>query len=120
MRRQEELTQIAIFQWAAAQHGLYPELDLLYHCPNGGKRSKAEAARLKAAGVKAGVPDLCLPVPRGGYNGLYVELKEGKNTPTAAQKAWIDALNAQGYKAVVCWGFDPAVREIKRYLGGKP
>lgn len=47
--------QAALFRWAQFQSGKYPELDLMFHIPNGGKRGKAEAARFKAEGVKAGV-----------------------------------------------------------------
>ena len=67
--------QIALFEWAALQSGRFPELTLLHHVPNGGSRNKIEAARLRAQGVKSGVPDLCLPVARGGNHGLYIELK---------------------------------------------
>lgn len=69
----EAQEQITLFSWAAVQ--AIPELALLYHIPNGGSRHKAEAARLRAEGVRSGVPDLCLPVPRGGCHGLYIELK---------------------------------------------
>ena len=71
----EAQEQMTLFSWAAMQSGKYPELNLLYHVPNGGSRHKAEAGRLRAEGVKAGVPDLCLPVARGQYHGLYIELK---------------------------------------------
>ena len=66
----ESVEQQSLFRWAAYQSGKYPELKLLYHVPNGGSRNKAEAGRFKAEGVKAGVPDLCLPVPRGEFHGL--------------------------------------------------
>lgn len=49
----------------------WPELALLHHIPNGGTRDAVEAKHLKQQGVKSGVPDLCLPVPRGQYHGLY-------------------------------------------------
>ena len=68
----EAQEQMTLFSWAAMQSGKYPELNLLYHVPNGGSRHKAEAGRLRAEGVKAGVPDLCLPVARGQYHGLYI------------------------------------------------
>lgn len=117
MNHPEENMQIALFQWAALEQGRYPELRLLFHVPNGGKRGKVEAARLKAAGVKAGVPDVCLPVPRGGYHGLYIELKAGKNRPTADQTAWLTGLGQNGYRAAVCCSLDEATREIEAYLG---
>lgn len=112
----EAQEQIALIQWARLQSGKYPELALLYHIPNGGSRHPAEAARLKQQGVKAGVPDLCLPVARGGYNGLYIELKAGRNKPTPSQKEWLGWLNQQGYRAVVCWGWQAAKDEIMAYL----
>lgn len=62
----EAQEQMTLFSWAAMQSGKYPELNLLYHVPNGGSRHKAEAGRLRAEGVKAGVPDLCLPVGVAG------------------------------------------------------
>lgn len=74
--------QEALFRWAAFVRGRFPEIDLLYHIPNGGSRNRLEAANLKRQGVKAGVPDLCLPVASGKYHGLYIELKYGKNKPS--------------------------------------
>ena len=112
----EEQEQTKIFLWASMQEGLYPELKLMYHIPNGGERNKVVAAKLKAAGVKAGVPDICLPVARGQYHGLYIELKIDKGRPTQQQKEWNDALTKQGYKAVFCWGFESAIEVIKEYL----
>ncbi len=97
-----------------------PELKLLYHVPNEGKRTASTGGRLKAAGMRAGVPDLCLPVPRGGYHGLYIEMKYGKNNPTQAQNEWLDALREQGYFTAVCYGFYETVNIIRQYLqGGK-
>lgn len=108
--------QEALFRWAAYMKGLYPEIELLYHIPNGGSRNPAEAANLKRQGVKAGVPDLCLPVARGRYHGLYIELKVGRNKPSDKQKKWLLALNAQGYAAAVCYGWESAAETIKKYL----
>ena len=93
----EAQEQITLMNWAALQSGKYPELKLLYHVPNGGSRNKAEAGRLRAEGVKAGVPDLCLPVPRGGYHGLYIELKRQRGGRASDnQVEWLDALSKQG------------------------
>lgn len=87
MNRNEEREQIAIFTWAKMQEAAHPDLCLMYHIPNGGPRSKATAARLKAAGVKAGMPDICLPVPRNGYGALYIELKSRRANQWASAKA---------------------------------
>lgn len=97
----------------------YPELRLLYHVPNEGKRSKIAGSILKMQGLKAGVPDLCLPVARGVYHGLYIELKYGKNKLTDRQKQWLTSLSDQGYFAVACWGGDQAFQTILNYLNLK-
>ena len=113
----EEQEQAAIFQWAALMQGQYPELRLLHHIPNGGQRNKATAARLKAQGVKPGVPDIFLPVSRRGYHGLYIELKRKKGGQLSEhQKEWLDALFKEGYLAVRCDGADEAIGIIADYL----
>lgn len=115
----EAQEQMTLFSWAAMQSGKYPELNLLYHVPNGGSRHKAEAGRLRAEGVKAGVPDLCLPVARGQYHGLYIELKRQRGGRTSNhQSEWLDALSAQGYKAALCYGWEQAAGTIIEYLTG--
>jgi len=88
----------------------------LHHIPNGGKRDKITAYRLKREGVKSGVPDICLPVSRGKYNGLYIELKAGKNKPTENQEFWIAELKKQGYLVEVCYDWAKAKDLILKYL----
>lgn len=119
MQHWESQEQQALFRWAAMMEGKYPELKLMYHVPNEGVRSKANGARLKAEGMKAGVPDVCLPCARCGYHGLYIELKAGSNKPTRSQEEWIADLNGQGYYAVVCWGWESAQKVIMMYLTGE-
>ena len=113
----EEQEQILVFAWARLHENKWPELCLLHHIPNGGKRTKAEAARFKRAGVKAGVPDICLPVARHGFHGLYIELKADKGKVSEAQANWIFALQKQGYQAVVCYGAEAAIDVIREYIG---
>lgn len=114
----ESVEQINLFRWAEWQAGLYPELRRLYHIPNGGFRNKATAGRLKAEGVKSGVPDLCLPVPRGAYHGLYIEMKRLRgNTTTGDQDDWLKFLAHQGYCTAVCRGWEAASKIILAYLG---
>lgn len=115
----EDEEQMQIFQWAMYQRGKHPELALLFHIPNGGKRGKAEAARFKAMGVKSGVPDLCLPVSRGGYHGLYIELKRRRGGQVSGdQREWIAALLNNGYCARVCRGSQEAIEVIRIYIEG--
>ena len=111
--------QKALFEWATAARGKYPELELLFHIPNGGSRNMIEAVNLKREGVKKGVPDLFLPVARGKYHGLFIELKWGKNKPSAEQVVWLKALIEQGYAVKVCWGWEEARETILAYWGLK-
>ena len=114
---QESAEQTWIFRWAAVMSASHPELKLLFHIPNGGSRNKIEAAKLKAQGVKPGVPDICLPVPNDEYHGLYIELKRRDGGHVSEnQKAWLSALKACGYKAEICKGADEAVSMIEDYL----
>lgn len=112
----ESVEQICLFRWAIYASGTMPELELLHHIPNGGKRDITTARRLKAEGVKAGVPDISLPVPSGRYHGLYIELKAGKNKTTENQNEWLDKLTQQGYYIAVCYGWEAASKVITEYL----
>ena len=116
MKQYEADQQRKLFQWTTFIRAEYPEIDLMFHIPNGGSRNKLEAANLKKQGVKAGVPDLFLPVSRGGYHGLFIELKYDKNKPTEKQTEWLKNLNEQGYAVAVCYGCDEASKKILKYL----
>lgn len=116
----EHAEQCALFEWAATLAGRLPELRLLYAVPNGGFRHTTTAGRLKAEGVRAGVPDVCLPVARGGYHGLYVELKRRRgSTASSEQRQWLDNLAAEGYATRVCKGWNEAAQTIEAYLLGR-
>lgn len=109
--------QTALLSWARLAQGKWPELALLYHVPNEGKRSRATGAKLTAAGLKKGVPDLCLPVARGRRHGLYIELKRRKGSrPTAEQVEWLDALAAEGHGVAWCRGWESAAGVLLEYL----
>ncbi len=116
MNHIEDAEQMALIEWTELQKGKYPELLMLFHIPNGGKRNRIEAARFKKMGVKAGIPDLFLPVPRAAYHGLFVEMKSLDGKPTKDQKEWIKALSKQGYAVEVCYGFEQAQKVILDYL----
>lgn len=115
-KRSEATEQATLIQWCNLNKCVYPELGLIFHVPNGGQRNKTEARRLKTEGVKAGVPDLFLPVARGKFHGLFIEMKYGNNKATPKQREWLIELNKQGYYAVVCNGFDEAKTTIESYI----
>lgn len=116
----EHAHQAALFCWAALPETLakYPELALMFAIPNGGERNKVTAARLKAEGVKAGVPDIFLPVPRRKNHGLFIEMKKEGGEPSKAQSYWRRELNLQGYAAFTCYGWLAARSLVATYLSG--
>ena len=110
--------QVALFMWANLNKIRFPELNLLFAIPNGELRSKATGGRLKAAGVKAGVPDICLPVARGHYHALYLEMKRPGHgsKPSKEQLAWGSELAKQGNAWTICDTWEYAVKIICEYL----
>lgn len=118
MKQQESNEQKAVFQWAAYRSSVYPELRTLYASANGGRRDRRTGARLKEEGVKAGVSDIHMPVARGGYIGLWIELKAKGGTVQQSQKDWISLMRSHGHCAYVCYGYDSAVELIERYING--
>ena len=93
--------------------------ELLFAIPNGGKRNIVTAKLLKDEGVKAGVPDVFLAVPRKEFNGLFIEMKrQDGGRVSKEQKDWMDRLQAQGFEAVVCRGWEGAAEALLRYLEG--
>lgn len=115
--RSEDTEQINVISWAQWQTNAHPELKLLHHCPNGGSRHKAEAVKLKQMGVVAGVPDLCLPVPKGKYIGLYIEMKYDKGRIEKTQKEFLKTAMKYGHFCVVCYGAEEAIRILQEYIG---
>lgn len=114
--------QEAVIEWCGWNMQQYPELKLLYHVPNGGKRDKTTATALKRQGVKAGVPDLFLPVARCGFHGLYIELKAPDGKLEQSQIDFLLATMQQGYLSLVCVGWQAAVQTLSTYLddGAEP
>lgn len=93
---------------------------LIFAIPNGGARDIRVAQKLKAEGVLAGVPDLCIPIPRKGYNALYIEMKAGKKGVVSdKQKEIMERLTNNGCLCKVCRSFDDFQKVVDDYMGAK-
>jgi hypothetical protein len=114
MNHLEETLQIACVRWFRLQYRQYD--GLLFHVPNGGVRSKREAAIFKAEGVTAGVADLLLLVPSKGYHGLAIEMKTEKGRQSPEQKQWQKKAEQQGYRYAVCRSLDDFMATVNDYL----
>ena len=110
---QESREQIALFQWIR----LHPKLKhIAYHVPNERKTSKISGFILKQLGVLSGVSDVVIPVARGGFHGMYIEMKSTKGRLSDNQKSFLDNMAKEGYMAVCAHGFDSAKQFIEGYL----
>jgi len=113
----EHHEQVTLMSWVDHNLRAIPELNNLFAIPNGGHRHVVTAQRMKAEGVKAGVPDLFLAYPSGGYAGLFVEMKRrmgGRLSPV--QQEWRERLSKSGYLVAVCLGWEQAKKQIIEYL----
>lgn len=115
----EDEEQKTVISWCRLNESRWPELRWIHHIPNGGKRSKAEAAGFQAMGVLAGVPDLFLPVKRVWHHGLYVEMKALDGKVSKEQREFLTAAAEQGFCCCVCFGADAAMDVIENYLRGE-
>jgi len=117
----ESSEQSALIQWAEAQSSVYPELQLLYSIPNqggSGKQAIIRGQRMRREGQKKGIPDLCLPISRGNFLTLYIEMKDvgNKGRLTKEQTKWISLLSSVGHNCQVCHGFEEAMNTLLNYL----
>jgi hypothetical protein len=117
-RRREHAIQVEVFVWAndPAEQLRHPELAMLHAVPNGGHRTPAAAKKMKAEGQKPGVPDLDLPVGRGGYLGLRIEIKRPGGTTSPEQADWMAALAREGHKVALHTTVMGVKAEILAYL----
>ncbi len=113
----EHYEQAAMIEWAELMSNKEPRLKLLYAIPNAARRSPRQGAWMKAEGMKAGIPDLCLPVPEQGKTGLYIEMKTPGNIMTKEQGKFTFLLERYGHEVHVCYSAEEAINVIKKYLG---
>jgi len=127
-RPMEDDEQMAVIEWAS--NFVYfdgePLSEFIHHSPNGGKReTKTNAAgqtycpegiRLKKMGTKKGFPDLEIFMPRGGYFGLYIEMKVKGGSVSAEQRAIHKRMAKMGYYTAVCFGSVETINLIKKYM----
>lgn len=119
VRRQPELEeQAALIEWAdkTVIDGIRIG-DYLFHIPNEGKRGPKAAKDAKRLGLRAGVPDLFLALPRGGYAGMWIEMKSPNGKLTTEQEAWLKKLIHQGFQCICGFGFAKVVPAIVNYAG---
>ncbi len=111
----EHSQQVAFMCWCQQQdHDT--RLKRAFAIPNGGQRNKVTASRLKAEGVKKGVPDVFIPVPVGTYHGLWIEFKKKQGRASKEQLDWLDYLQSQNYSCFVAYSYCQAMDAALDYI----
>lgn len=116
MKVSEDDLQISCFKWIELMRPAHPILEWIIHVPNGGKRPRGAAGKLKAMGVKPGVLDVLLPLPFNGWSGLAIEMKVGSNKTTEQQDDWLQVFEASGYYTAVCYTLEEFMAHVGRFL----
>jgi hypothetical protein len=132
MNHYEHEQQCKVIEWKnkVVGHSLirFPGLETLHSIPNGGARPKKrnpntgaiyspEAQRMVREGLKPGMPDLCLPVSRQGFLGLYIEMKDpNRPKPSQNQTTCHEQLREQGHRVEVRTSAGGAIKLISSYL----
>lgn len=106
---------VAFFDYCRYRARHHAAFALAFHVPNESKSSIPRRVALKKAGLRAGVPDICIPVACRGYNSLWIEMKVKPNKPSPEQLELIEHLNAAGNYARVCWSATEAINLINWY-----
>ncbi|MBW3569689.1 MAG: VRR-NUC domain-containing protein [Gemmatimonadetes bacterium] len=122
--------QVEVIRWAKANVEAFPELALLHAIPNFARMAHAgKNAFRREEGMEPGVPDLHLPVARGGWFSLYIEMKRLRPRATKTkgvvleptrctpdQQRWHGMLAAHGNRVAVCYTANEAVKLLRDYL----
>lgn len=121
----EHCEQVELFARIRRLLPEHPDLGKVFAIPNGTRTSIHTAKKMRAEGVKAGVPDIFFPEARGGWFGLFVELKarsyvnaKGKTVRQRlrpSQRRWQQMLNEAGYLAVTAEGATEALEQLLWY-----
>jgi len=110
----EEIEQCKLFDWIRT----IPELEgNAFHIANERKTHPMRGLLLKRMGVLSGVSDIFVAIPKGGFHGLFLELKAGNNKLSEHQRLFLDKMNQNGYLAICCTGYEAAKAIILTYLG---
>ena len=114
----ESKSQQAVIKWWAYAWKVLraPCEEVLYAIPNGGSRRIVEAVIMKREGVRKGVADLFLSVPKGGFAGFYIEMKTQTGVIRTEQKQFLLTASKLKYCVAVCRSAEEAVEQITSYM----
>jgi len=98
MKQSEHDLQASCIKWFDHQFGRRADV-LLFAIPNGGHRHPAVASKLKAEGVRAGIPDLCLILKN---RVAFIEMKTLSGKLSAKQNEVCEIIENLGHPVYTC------------------
>lgn len=116
----ENEIQAAYFKWVDIRKRTVPELELVFHIPNGSHKSPRARQIFKAIGLKAGVPDVLVPVEGESGLSLWIEFKSKKGRVSDEQEQWHSRLRLYGHDVAICRDWAEAANKTLEHLGHEP
>lgn len=108
----EETIHKTVIEWVM----FHPLLNkLVLHFPNEGRRTASFGKLLKDMGMRAGVSDLFIAMPKHGFGGAWIELKSIDGVVSTFQKEFLRDMSQQNYFTAICWSIDEAINTISWY-----
>ncbi|HMF72302.1 MAG TPA: VRR-NUC domain-containing protein [Flavitalea sp.] len=111
----EESIHKTIIQWVRNHPKLKKMGNLVMHFPNEGKRSLRYGKLMKDLGMRKGVSDLLIAMPRHGYGGAWIEIKSRGGIVSKEQNNFLSDMRQQNYFTAVCWSIDEGIKTIDWY-----
>lgn len=117
-KQEERSDQISFILWMRMVHPkVLTIISPINKFAGDAKQQMIQAVIRKKMGYIKGTLDVFIPKARKGYNGLFLEFKKEKDGKVSPEQvAIIEMLQADGYKTVVCFGYDEAVKAVQQYL----
>ncbi len=112
----EDAELIAFFDWVRWNEKKNPILKTIFHVENERKCTPAQGARRKRKGVRAGIPDIIVPISRRPFCGLFIELKTDKGKVSKEQKEIMAMLYSLGHAVYIARSGKEAIDLVTNYL----
>lgn len=109
MNRPEQTLHLQVAQFLEA--ALTPA-SVWFHCPNGGKRTRAEAGIFCGLGVKSGIPDVVIVFDGQAH---FIELKSTRGRIQPSQTEMMCRLRKAGARIAVARSLDEVIDHIQRW-----
>ena len=110
-REQARLVAALRRQWNLMPDEIRP---IVFAIPNGGQRDAREGANLKAQGVLAGVPDLCIALAAG--RTLWIEMKATKGKLSTVQVDIHSEMKAKRHEVITAYSAEDALAQLRVIL----